>query len=547
MEKRVLSLLLTLLLFLGAAGAARADNTIIVNLGTAEAGAYADRLLGTTERGVAAISGGTLPEGCRIETETREDGACHYLRGTPMIAGDYAFTLVVAAPAEGASAEENTDGEEKGADNELELIADLRCSLTVLPATPSVSVSPDVSVDLGGEASLTAVASAADGGALSYQWYAAASRTNVDGTALPDAAEATLRVTPQAAGTSWYYCVVTNTNNGRTAAEASPAAAVTAEQVVPVSLTVLSMPAKLDFTVGDRLDTTGLQLRLTWSNGQSETIGAGFTAEPSKLSETGSQTVTVNYAGLSCSYNVQVKEIEEVVLDLQVVDLPKKLDYKVGEWLDTTGLTLRVDTNKGSYDVSTGYTCNPRVLEQEGRQTITVNYGSNSVTFTVNVAGAEKHVESITVLRRPAKLSYTVGDAFDPLGLTLMVTTNQGSEEVTEGFTWEPQRFTSAGRQNVTIRYEGQSCELELIVDAPAETAAPGESAAPTAEPEPSPAATPRPNVSVERKSGQTAVTVIVVAALVGLAALLGYVYLAKRDQVRAALRAIRERLGKRK
>lgn len=532
MKKRVLSLLLTLLLFLGAAGAARADNTIIVNLGTAEAGVYADRLLGTTERGSAAISGGTLPEGCRIETDTREDGAYHYLRGTPMSAGDYAFTLVVTAPSDG---------------DELELVADLQCSLTVLPATPTVSVSPDVSVSLGEEASLTAVASTADGGALSYQWYTAASRTDTEGTPLPDAAEATLRVTPLAAGTSWYYCVVTNTNNGRTASGKSPAAAVTAEQVLPVSLTVLSMPSKLDFTVGDQLDTTGLQLRLTWSNGQSETIGAGFTAEPSQLGAIGSQTVTVSYAGLSCSYTVQVKDVEEVVLGLQVVDLPQKLDYTVGEWLDTTGLTLRVDTNKGSYDVSTGYTCNPRVLEQEGRQTVTVNYGGDSVTFTVNVASAEKHVESITVMRRPARLSYTVGDAFDPLGLTLMVTTNRGSEEVTEGFTWAPQRFTYAGRQNVTIRYEGQTCELELIVDAPAETAAPAESAAPTAEPESSPAATPRPNVSVERKSGQTAVTVIVVAALVGLAALLGYVYLAKRDKLIAALQAIRERFGKKK
>ena len=134
MKKRVLSLLLSLLLFLGAAGAARADNTIIINLGTAEAGVYADRLLGTTERGSAAISGGTLPEGCRIETETREDGAYHYLRGTPMSADDYAFTLVVAAPSEG---------------DELELVAELQCSLTVLPAAPSVSVSPDASVSVG--------------------------------------------------------------------------------------------------------------------------------------------------------------------------------------------------------------------------------------------------------------------------------------------------------------------------------------------------------------------------------------------------------------
>lgn len=534
MKKRLLSLMLALLLMFSFAGAASADNTLIVNLGSAEAGVYADRLLGTTERGSAAISGGALPDGCQVVTEERDGAAFHYLRGTPMRADNYEFTLIVTAPA---------------AEDELELVAELQCSLTVLPGTPAVSISPDVSCSVGEEAVLTASAAVSDHGTLSYQWYSHASRSNQDGTPLSGCTEATLRVTPSAAGTEYYYCIVMNSNNGRTATAASPAAAVTAAAVLPVSLSVAALPARTEFTVGDRLDTAGLQLRLSYSDGHSEMIDAGFSAEPTALGSIGSQLVTVSYAGLSCSYTVQVKDVEEVVLDLQVVDLPRKLDYVVGDWLDSTGLTLRVDTNKGSYDVSTGYSCSPRVLEQEGRQTITVNYGSHSVSFTVNVAGAEKRVESIAVLRRPAKLSYTVGDSFDPLGLTLTVTTNQGAEEVSEGYTWAPQQFSYAGRQNVTISYEGQTCTLELIVDAPEETAAPEESASPeeSAAPSetPAPEVTSRPDTRVERRSGHTAVLVIVVAALVGLAALLAYVYVAKREALLALLQRLRERFGK--
>lgn len=533
MKKHLLPLLLALLLCFGSVSAsARADNTMIVNLGTAEAGAFADRLLGTTERGSAEVSGGALPDGCQIVSEERDGRVYHYLRGTPMSAGNYEFALTVAAPSDV---------------NELELITELQCSLTIIPATPAVTVSPDASCNLGETVSLSAAATTADGGALSYQWYANTTRSSQGGSLLAGACEAAFSLTPSAAGTGYYYCLVTNTNNGQTVTTASPAVAVTAKEVLPVSLSILTMPAKTEYTVGERLDTSGLQLRLSYSDGHSESIGAGFSAEPSSLGTPGVHTITVRYGSLSCSYSVQVKEEEEVVLDLQVIDLPKKLDYTVGEWLDTAGMTLRVDTNKGSYDVTTGYSCTPRSFEQEGRQTVTVNYGSHSVTFTVNVAGADKRVESITVLRRPAKLSYTVGDAFDPLGLVLNVTTNQGVEEVTEGFTWAPQQFSYAGRQNVTISYEGQQCTLELIVDAPQETAAPEESAAPspTPEPEESPAVTARPDTHVERKSGQTAVTVIVIAALVGLVSLAAYVWLTKKEKLGALLQSWKKRFGK--
>lgn len=269
---------------------------------------------------------------------------------------------------------------------------------------------------------------------------------------------------------------------------------------------------------------------------------------PERLTSVGAQSVTVSFAGLSCSYAVQVKEEAEVVLELQIIDLPQKLVYELGDWLDTAGMSLRVETNKGSYDVSTGYTCSPRTLTQEGRQEITVTYGSHSATFYVEVRSAERRVESIVVTQRPARLSYAVGDYFDPLGLVLTAQTSRGAEEIREGFTWTPQQFSYAGRQNVTISYEGQSCTLELIVDAPAETAAPAESAAPgeTPAPETSPAAAPRPDTRVERRSGHTAVVVITVAALVGLASLLVYAGIAKKERLTALWAELKQRLKKR-
>ena len=543
MKKRLLLLLLALLLVLSLGSAAAwADNTILANLGTTAAGEPIDFLLGSTERGEAVLSEGELPAGCRLVSEPREGGVQHFLRGTPTTAGACAFTLRVEAPVE-QSAEE---GAELPVEAGSELIAEIVCSLEVLPGVPTVSISPDLSCWVGQEATVSVTASSPDGGALSYQWYRSASRSSQGGEPISGASEATLRVTPTAPGTSYYYCLVINTNNGRSVSVTSPAAAVTAQEVAPVSLTLAALPTQTEFTVGDALDTFGLQLRVSWSDGHTETVASGFTASPERLDSVGAQTVTVSYAGLSCSYTVQVKETVEVILELQIIDLPKKLEYEIGDWLDTTGMTLRVETNKGSHEVTTGFSCSPRELKEEGRQAITVSYSGFTATFYVEVRSAERRVESIVVTRRPAKLSYTVGEYFDPLGLTLTVQTSRGAEEVGEGYTWMPQQFTSAGRQTVTIYYEGKSCTLEILVDPPAESAAPTETAAPSAAPEPVPAVTARPDTHVERRDGHTAVVVIVVAALVGLASLVAYLVIAKKERL-AELWAQFKRGGKKK
>ena len=524
MKKRILSLLLILLL--GASllpGAALADNTIIANLGSIDAGVGIDQLVLTTETGVAVNPAGMLPPGCDIVTEERPGGSFHYLRGIPTTPGAYEFTLTIRA-----------DGED-----DSEVIATLTCSLTVNPAAPQISVSEDLSCFVGDNAVVRVSASSPDGGVLSYQWYSNSTRSNQNGALIGGATGAELTLSTAVPGTNYYYCVVTNSSGGSYSAVSSPAIAVTVSTAEPSALSVNVMPDKRDYTVGDTLDTTGLQLLLRYTNGSSELISSGFEAQPRTLDKAGTQAITVSYKGLSCTYPVLVEEAEEQVLDLQVVNLPRKLDYVVGDWLDTTGLTLRVDTNKGSYDVSTGFSCMPRILDTEGRQTITVNYGTQTTSFNVDVKAAEKRVESISVSKRPTKLSYQVGDTLDTSGMVLTVVTNKGTEEVSEGFVCLPTVFTRAGTQTVTISYQGNSCTMDFVVSEVPASPSPVPSGEPTPSAAPSPTqspavATPKPDIRPERKGGSPLVLVVIIAAAIALAALLAYVYVLKQDQFQA-------------
>lgn len=526
MNKRFISLVLIIVLLCAAIpGVAFADNNIIANLGTVPAGKYMDQLVGTTESGSAACIDGTLPPDCSIVTEQKSNGASHFLRGVPAKAGVYEFTLAV------------TDQSEQ--------IATLTCSLTVSAAEPLVSTSGSLDCFIGDDAKISVTAKITDSGTLSYRWFKS-SGNNTDGSFIEGATDSSLLVSTIAAGTAYYYCEVTNTNNGSSSTVISPVIRVTVAEAVLSSISVNTMPAKKEYTVGDKLDTTGLEILAKFSDGSNAILTQGFEVSPSVLNTVGTQNITVSYQGKTCTFPVLVEDVEQIVESILIVSEPSKLEYTVGDWLDTSGLKLRIQTNKGSFDVTTGFSCHPSVLEKEGNQTITVNYGSKSTAFKVKVLPAKEEIESIRVKKMPTKLSYKVGDRLDTSGMVLEVTMNTGStEEVRDGFTCSPMLLDKEGTQTINVSYQGKTCTFDLAVSpAPEETEAPIESVAPSEKPTEKPVVTPNPDIPRESHAGGL-VVVVVIAALLALAALGAYVYVVKHDNIQQFIDKILEKFKK--
>lgn len=61
--------------------------------------------------------------------------------------------------------------------------------------------------------------------------------------------------------------------------------------------------------------------------------------------------------------------------------MPSKLEYKLGESLDTDGLKLM----RGGEEITTGFICDPCVLTEVGTQQITVRYGRAATSFQITV------------------------------------------------------------------------------------------------------------------------------------------------------------------
>ena len=111
-------------------------------------------------------------------------------------------------------------------------------------AAPTISTQPGSLSWTYGDTTvrtLSVAASVDDGGTLTYQWYQNTSASNTGGTeATGSTATASEYTVPSGtetnAGTYYYYCVVTNTNNGDTASTVSNVATVTVNKA-PLTIT----------------------------------------------------------------------------------------------------------------------------------------------------------------------------------------------------------------------------------------------------------------------------------------------------------------------
>lgn len=182
---------------------------------------------------------------------------------------------------------------------------------------------------------------------------------------------------------------------------------------VLTNIKIKTLPDKTEYYIGDKLDTKGLTLTATYSNGTTKTISSGFSCIPSEflVFVSNTETVHVTYGNKTCTFNVTVKnnELEKI----EVNTMPDNTQYYVGDTLDTTGLTLTATyTNGTTKTISSGFICSPTVFNTAGTQTVTVTYDDKTCTFDVSVEEdtREYYVTYMVNGKRYAKYTVMAGD-----------------------------------------------------------------------------------------------------------------------------------------
>ena len=225
-----------------------------------------------------------------------------------------------------------------------------------------------------------------------------------------------------------------------------------------ISSIKVTPPTKTTYLEGQDLNTDGMVVTAVTTDNQRITVPDGYSVRGFNKTKLGKQTITVTYQGLSTEFEVNVISVKSIELTK-----PTKLEYKYGESLDTSGMSVKAiyDDNQSEV-IKSGYSVTGYDKTKSGTQTITVTYRNQTATFDVTVA--EPQITKIEITTPPTTTEYYVGQDLKTDGMVVTVTFEDESTQTTTAYTLSGYDKKTVGTQTVTVRYKGFSDTFDVTV-----------------------------------------------------------------------------------
>ena len=154
---------------------------------------------------------------------------------------------------------------------------------------------------------------------------------------------------------------------------------------------ILSLPEKLKYLEGDTLDVSGGVIVATYTNGTTDTIAmqnsmiGGFSSN-----KPGTVLLTVKYGNFANVFGIVVEKKQNpqiTITSVNLLSLPLKLEYNVGQIIDVSGGQLTVTYSNDSVAVKAMLASMVTSFDNDkpGAQWVTVEYGGFLNMFCVNI------------------------------------------------------------------------------------------------------------------------------------------------------------------
>ena len=226
-----------------------------------------------------------------------------------------------------------------------------------------------------------------------------------------------------------------------------------------IASVIITAPSKITYKYNEELDLSDAKITITMASKPNEPTTIAVT--PSMISgynktQVGAQTVTITYTDNENNVHTQTfgVRVEDSIKTITLENNNFKTNYKYGENLDLSGLTLKVTKESGEIStvaVTTGMISgyNPNKL---GSQTLTINYEGKQFTIVVNVVD---YVTDI-ILTPPTKDEYKIGESLSLVGGSITEKMASGANGSTISLTNSMVSgfdSTTPGTKNLTVTY----------------------------------------------------------------------------------------------
>ena len=263
---------------------------------------------------------------------------------------------------------------------------------------------------------------------------------------------------------------------------------------IPVSISITKQPHKTQYTIGEELDITNLEVTVTYSDKSTEIVTI-TTAHISGFDSTtiGDKTVTITFGGKTVTFIVTVNPTDTSVIcrcngivedcecedcDCEICEKETdgssstltsitlnttsvKNDYNQHEQLDLSGMVITANYSDSSSATVTNYTSSPAngaTLSTTGQITVTVHYTEGTVTVSASfiVTVTAKTLTGITLNTTSVKKEYAKNEQLDLSGMVVTANYSDSTSTTVTGYTTDPTNgatLTTAETITVTVSY----------------------------------------------------------------------------------------------
>ena len=226
-----------------------------------------------------------------------------------------------------------------------------------------------------------------------------------------------------------------------------------------IASVVITVPSKIAYKYNEELDLSDAKITITMASKPNEPTTIAVT--PSMISgynkaQVGAQTVTITYTDNENNVHTQTfgVRVEDSIKTITLENNNFKTNYKYGENLNLSGLTLKVTKESGEIStvaVTTGMISGYN-SSKLGNQTLTISYEGKQFTIVVNVVD---YVTDI-ILTPPTKNEYKIGESLSLVGGSITEKMESGANGSTISLTNSMVSgfdSTTPGTKNLTVTY----------------------------------------------------------------------------------------------
>ena len=229
------------------------------------------------------------------------------------------------------------------------------------------------------------------------------------------------------------------------------------------TIQVVTPPTKTQYLIGEDFEKAGMKVQANYSDGTHTMLhDADYSITNGTNLVAGQTSVTITYEGQTTTQKITVGNNNVTALTIETP--PTKTEYIEGENFNPEGMVVKATYKDGTTKEvpQTDYTIEDGNNLDARQTTVTISYEGQLVTQAITVT--QNLLLGISITKAPNKTEYIVGQNFNPEGMIVTGTYQNGTTQTILDYTVENGTNLTKEQTSVTIKYKDKTATQAITV-----------------------------------------------------------------------------------